>query len=238
MRPLQGELLLQAWEHGANEGYLERSLTMLHLACPELQMEQLAAMPLAQLNLQFLRLRQISFGSSVAGFLPCPRCATRLELSVPIASLIDRLEPSASREALNWTEGSVEYSVRALCTRDLILAQLEEDTARARRLLLDRCISSSHGNEIEPNKTATALRKFDELHVAAEIILQVTCSGCGQTEAVDLDIARFLWMEVRHAAVRLLHDVHDLASAYSWQETAILAMTPQRRSAYLEMVRE
>src|SRR5262249_46541500 len=112
------------------------------------------------------------------------------------------------------------------------------DPTRARRLLLDRSVSAWHAHEIEPDETATALRTFNELHAAAEITLQVTCPGCGHTEAVDLDIARFLWTEVRHAAVRLLRDVHDLASAYSWQEAAILAMTPQRRRAYLEMVRE
>jgi hypothetical protein len=34
-----------------------------------------------------------------------------------------------------------------------------------------------------------------------------------------------------------LRDVHELASAYGWRESEILALSPQRRQAYLELVR-
>jgi hypothetical protein len=55
---------------------------------------------------------------------------------------------------------------------------------------------------------------------------------------VDLDIGRFLWMEVRHAALALLRDVHELASAYGWREDEILTMNSARRAMYLGMVRQ
>jgi hypothetical protein len=53
----------------------------------------------------------------------------------------------------------------------------------------------------------------------------------------DLDIGRFLWFEVRNAAQRLLREVHELAYAYGWSESAILAMSFHRRQNYLAMVR-
>jgi hypothetical protein len=34
----------------------------------------------------------------------------------------------------------------------------------------------------------------------------------------------------------LLAEVHSLARAYGWTESEILALSPQRRSTYLEMV--
>ena len=38
-------------------------------------------------------------------------------------------------------------------------------------------------------------------------------------------------------AVRLLGEVHELASAYGWREHDVLALSPWRRQAYLQMVR-
>jgi hypothetical protein len=121
-----------------------------------------------------------------------------------------------------------------------MLAQPGQDADRARNLLLERCISTPPSEEQarpDPEYASTlALQKFDELHAGAEITLQLTCPGCARSETIDLDIARFLWIEVRHAALRLLREVHELASAYGWTQDAILAMTAQRRSAYLGMV--
>jgi hypothetical protein len=34
-----------------------------------------------------------------------------------------------------------------------------------------------------------------------------------------------------------MREVHELASAYGWQEASILAMSSNRRNAYLEMAR-
>lgn len=242
MRPLAGEPLLQAWELGAYQGYLDRSLTMLRAARPELSFEQLTAIPIAQLNLQLLRLRQISFGSMLSGFVPCPHCAARLEFSVPTAPLLAELEPLAARDSVQWIDGTTEYSLRPVSSRDLALAQGQGSPEQARTLLIERCITSrsttasSEMVRVTKEASLTALRKFNELHAAAEITLQVSCPACGHSDSVDLDIARFLWLEVRYAAVRLLRDVHELASAHGWDERAILSMSPQRRNVYLEML--
>jgi hypothetical protein len=94
---------------------------------------------------------------------------------------------------------------------------------------------SAAGPEAVP---AEALRRFDEMHAAAELTCAVECPGCGARELLDFDIARFLWAEVRAAARRLLAEVHELASAYGWSERDITTMSPARRYAYLEMIGE
>jgi hypothetical protein len=242
MRPLAGEPLLQAWELGAHQAFLDRSLTMLRVACPELSFEQLAALPVSQLNLQLLRLRQISLGSTLSGFVPCTHCAARLEFSVPIALLLAELEPLAARHSVQWTDGIADYSLRAASSRDLALAQCESSPELARTSLLERCLTarsttfSSEMVQVTEEASRTALQKFNELHAAAEITVQLSCPACGRQDSVDLDIARFLWMEVRYAALRLLRDVHELASAHGWDEQSILGMGLQRRNAYLEML--
>jgi hypothetical protein len=53
-----------------------------------------------------------------------------------------------------------------------------------------------------------------------------------------LDIASYLWSEIHAWAGRMLRDVHALAAAYGWREADILAMSPWRRQAYLEMIRQ
>ena len=242
MRSLAGEPLLQAWERGANQAYLDRALTMLHAACPEVPIEQLMAIGIPRLNLQLLRLRQISFGSTLSGFVPCSHCGSRLEFSVPIASLLEQLEPLVASNSVQWTDGTIEYSLRPASSRDLALAQGESSPEGARRLLMERCVTARPASEsaetvqLTEEASETALQKFNQLHAAAEIVLQVSCPACGCAQAVDLDIARFLWMEVRHAAIRLLREVHELASAYGWEERGVLSMNPHRRSVYLEML--
>ena len=59
----------------------------------------------------------------------------------------------------------------------------------------------------------------------------------GATQQVALDPTEFLWEETRHAARRLLADVHELAWAYGWRESDIIGMSPARRAAYLGLVR-
>ena len=70
----------------------------------------------------------------------------------------------------------------------------------------------------------------------AESLLDLICPGVRHEWTVLLDVAVFLWTEIRARAQRLLHDVHTLAMAYGWREADILAMSSRRREAYLELV--
>jgi hypothetical protein len=82
---------------------------------------------------------------------------------------------------------------------------------------------------------ASAVSRFAELHAAAEIGCAVDCPACATRQVLDLDIGRFMWREVAVAARRLLAEVHLLACAYGWAEQDILALSPARRAAYLEL---
>ena len=54
MRALTGELLLKAWDAGANEQDLNRGLILLSLAMPGSNRQQLARLPIAERNLCLL----------------------------------------------------------------------------------------------------------------------------------------------------------------------------------------
>jgi hypothetical protein len=70
----------------------------------------------------------------------------------------------------------------------------------------------------------------------ADVQLALTCPACGHQWEATFDIASFFWSEIDSWAHRILREVHTLASAYGWREADILAMSPQRRQLYLEMV--
>jgi hypothetical protein len=63
----------------------------------------------------------------------------------------------------------------------------------------------------------------------------VGCGECGALTAAALDVPALLWAEVEAQATRLLHDVHALARGYGWSEADVLALSPRRRAAYLEL---
>jgi hypothetical protein len=59
---------------------------------------------------------------------------------------------------------------------------------------------------------------------------------CTYSWHAAFDIATYLATEVHTWASRQLREVHDLARAYGWSEAEILAMSPTRRRAYLELL--
>ena len=70
----------------------------------------------------------------------------------------------------------------------------------------------------------------------ADLEVNLTCPACGHRWAALVDVAAFLWTELKAQARRLLREVHTLALAYGWRESDILAMSSRRRQAYLDMV--
>ena len=244
MRPLQGELLLEAWDRGASQGALNRALTLLAVACRDREWSQLAELPLPERDIELLRLRRLTFGDSLRGYMACPLCAARLEFDTEVSSILSQLERMRHPEVSTRRTGDLTLTMRTANSRDLAAAASHPDLEASRRALLQRCISVLPGADgATPDYSfhdieAEVMRQFDELHQGAEILFVAPCAACGQSATVDLDIGRFLWSEVRHAALMLLRDVHELASAYGWAEVSILAMSPARRSVYLEMARQ
>jgi hypothetical protein len=70
----------------------------------------------------------------------------------------------------------------------------------------------------------------------AEVLIDLTCAGCGHQWQTVFEVERFFWMKINGMARNLLREVHTLAFAYGWSEGDILALSPLRRQFYLEMV--
>jgi hypothetical protein len=235
MRPLTGELLLAAWEDSGSAQELRRAVTMLSVALPGCSQAQISGLPIAERNWLLLRLHELSFGPVLHVFGVCPACAAHLEFAVPAAEMAAQLEAQCG--PITWTEVGRRYQLRPVTTDDLIASLAATELSGARELLLERCVQVFPAREPGPLSSSPAvLQKFEQMHATAELSCAIECPGCSSRELLDLDIARFLWTEVRDAALRLLGEVHELATAYGWSEQAITQMGAGRREAYLEMV--
>jgi hypothetical protein len=244
LQPLRDRRLLEAWDRASAAGDASRASALLAAACPGTSPGQWDTVPIPEVILQLVRLRHISFGSNLTGLLPCSECGAQLEFDLDVPQIIQRLETMAGDAAADWTSGSDRFSMRAVNHLDLVAVSTEAGPEDARLLLLERCTEVNGCPASDKNAFAAlraaetiALEAFTRLHQAAEITCRVSCVACGHSGETDLDMARFLWAEVRHGAGKLLREIHELASAYGWSEEAILNMPAHRRERYLEMIR-
>jgi hypothetical protein len=237
--PLSGAALLAAWENGAGESPPIRALAVLRAACPALRVEDAITLPLKLRDQAFIALHALTFGTTFSARATCGACGEQLEFALPAQQIAASLQAADAECTL--TRDGIRLYLRLANTRDVMDAAAVPDLDAARHLLVTRCAQAVDSDgQVVPVPDAlrdVALDRLDVMHDAAEIALTLDCPGCHSRQAVSFDVATFLWAEIRHAALRLLDEIHELAWAYGWSERAILAMSATRRQAYLERVR-
>jgi hypothetical protein len=130
MRPLQGRLLLEAWEMGSGEPALGRPLALLEAAGAGGDLEDLN---IVERNARLFSLRQMSFGDVLRGLLPCEACGTRMEFEVSIGAILGAMREPCDAE---WSAAGWSFRMRPVTTRDLAGVATALD---ARHLLLELC---------------------------------------------------------------------------------------------------
>jgi hypothetical protein len=242
MRALSASEWLAVWECGQAQPWPERALGMLAAACPELPLETLAGLSIGQRDAWLLTLREWTFGPHLAGLAVCPRCGERLELACNVADIRVPLAEEPEN-TLSLQVAGYEVSFRLPTSLDLIAIAASAAAAAPHQQLLERCLLAvrQHGTEqasvplpLEVEQVVVA--RMAQADPQADIQLALSCPGCGHHWQALFDIVSFFWNEINAWAGRLLRDIHTLASAYGWREADILALSPWRRQAYLEMV--
>lgn len=169
----------------------------------------------------------------------CPGCGTALDVPVDVAA-VATLPVHTPGELFTVEVDGAAVHFRLPTTADLIaLRDLPPD--RAADALFRRCMAvADDGTDAlrgsDPATIATAVDAAMEAAAPAGAIdLAVACPECGTTTAAALDIPTLLWAEVETQAAALVAQVHALAAAYGWTEPEVLALSPRRRAAYLEL---
>lgn len=223
--------LLRLWEEHQDQHPVSRTLALAQLARPKWSRDQLADLPVGELDSLLVGLRERLFGPAIEATLTCPACGALLDLAV------GRLTPAHPAPA------EVTPAWRPATARDLLALAGERDPDRARRRLIERCAVRKHSRADAPDpelseetldEGARAIAAADR---AADMVLAVTCPSCGTSCPAPFDIASFFWQELDAWATRLLWDISTLAAALGWSERDIVALSPRRREHYLALVR-
>lgn len=231
--------LLSAWESGLLQTPAERGLTLLSLIKPQSSLDELARLSLGSRDSLLLGLQERLFGPRLLGFVPCPECGESLEISFQTGDALFSVSGSDKTHSL-CVEG-YDILFRLPTSLDLIRSGgLDVESLKGN--LIELCIEvAQEGQSLKPDQIPaevleTVIKAMADCDPQADVQLELKCPFCGCEKLVIFDILHFLWMEIEAWAQRVLEEIHLLALAYGWSEADILAMSPLRRQAYLEMV--
>jgi len=243
MQSLSAAQLVGVWERGFGQSSVDRGLTMLADAHPEMTRAELAALSVGERDARLLALRERQFGGALKSFAECPRCSSGLEFSLDVSELRNRPPNAIDASSAELISGDIRLRLRLLDSADLQAAADSPNVDRARRILLERCVVEAKQNEesiaaadLPADCVERLSARLAVIESHADTMLDLQCVACGHVWQLALDIAAFLWTEIAAAAKRCLNEVHTLAWAYGWGEADILAMSPARRQFYLEKV--
>lgn len=220
--------LVELWERCETCSAAQRALVLLAWALPDREIDTLADWDLGLRDWHLLRLRRALFGSHLDGYTDCPACGERLEIALDARQLQDDVEPAPAPDYR--CEDGQRY--RLPSSRDLIAIGSIEDVDVAANALMERCAMEP----LRVTPTSEIEAALDSLAAERGFRLDLTCASCDEQWLFDFDPAGFVWEEIRARALELLDEVHQLASAYGWNERAILAMSATRRAAYLARI--
>lgn len=244
MSSLTAKDAIRVWELGYKQRPAERAVTILSAAFPEQDREDLGRLTLGQCNARLLAVRERVFGEQLTGFWECPNCGERLEFTLSSTALNQASRDEGPAPEFELESEGYHLRFRPLEIEDLnvvVAAGSQIDTARHR--LVERCVlEARHGEraldagDLPETVIADLAASLAECDAGAEILLDLVCPACENTQQLPFDIASFFYKEISWQAQNLMREVHSLARAYGWHEAEILSLSARRRQFYLEMV--
>ncbi len=240
MRSLSSSELLGIWEHGLAQSPIQRGLALLVATCPDKSPEELARLSVGERDGMLLTLREQTFGPKLVCLATCPSCGERLELILDVEDL--RAKSSEQDATLTINADDLEVQFRLPNSFDIIAIADNQDIAATKQILIERClvkVSHRSGEEYIGQLPAEVMdaveEKMAEADPQSDVQLALSCPACKHEWREAFDIVSFFWNEIHAWAQRILQEVHVLASVYCWSEAEILALSPWRRQAYLEL---
>lgn len=232
--------LLAVWERAAGAPAAARAAVLVHGAGLVGELDEALDLDLGRCAALASQAYREEFGTSADAVTVCGECGELIEATVPAGGVgptgatgeANRPAPTGP-QVRELVVG--DWVVRAATTRDLLLAAGEPDAVAAS--LLSRCVRHRETGQPPGALPAQVLADLDEaaeeLAGAGSLVSVVTCPACSASVEVGLDAGALLWESVASAGIKLLTEVATLAAAFGWSEAEILALSPERRRAYL-----
>ena len=240
MRAWTATDILNIWEEGKSRDWIHRGLLLLAAWDGTKSTEAVSALTIGERDACLLEMRDQLFGPQLLCIAACPQCRQQLEFTLDIPDLKHQ-KADAAGDVFTINEGDYQVSFRLPNSDDL--TGLPEDAILGRQQIIQGCIrlARQFGREIPqdalPERVLSAVAGYmAELDPQSDLQLRLDCPQCDHQWYETFDILSFLWNEIQSYALRLLREVHILASAYGWSESEILALSPIRRQAYMELI--
>jgi hypothetical protein len=242
MQPLSASELLRVWEEGQGEPPYRQALLLLAAACPGESPEAILSLSIGSRDSRLLTLREWTFGPELTSLTACPVCGERLEFSLNVSD-IRVSAPDTRSPGLHLALDDYSLDFRLPNTGDLIEAGRISEIEQIQRVLIERCVRDARRKDepmtaerLPPQIVEALASRMAEADPQADTRLALSCPVCGHRWQALFDIVSFFWGEIQAWVLRILREVHLLASAYGWHEADILAMSTMRRRIYLGMV--
>lgn len=246
---LTAEDLLRLWELGLHAARLTREDALLQASGETPPPRALGAR-----NAGLLAAHARWFGPALSLQSRCPACGEVIEYCVDSGAMAQSLRRSPpTREPALLTLGSHHLRLRAPDADDLAQAEAAGD-GQFEATLLATCVLPQQDEADEPADRSThataaaavtawseevraaALARIEALDPAASVGFDLQCPACNTAWLAPLDPGAVLWRKLQTGAERMLQEIDLLARAYGWREPDILALSPLRRAAYLQLV--
>lgn len=245
MQALSAETLLRVWEQGSGQHATRRALLPLIAAYPAQNPAAIAHLSIGRRDALLLDLYGRTFGSRLVSVVACPQCGDKLELDFHTGDLQLMTADAAWEPVAPLTHTTEAYTVefRLPHTLDIEAVGAQPSLIAAEWLLLQRCLLRVEqngqvvdGTLLPPTVTATLIEAMAAADPLGDIQITLSCSQCRHEWSSSFDIVTFFWSALQTWTHRIFREVHLLARAYGWREADILALSPQRRRLYLQMV--
>jgi hypothetical protein len=230
--------LLAAWEAAETVPPAAVGAVLLHQAGVVDDLDTCLDMPLATTSALVASVYSESFGDTVEGVLSCGSCAESLEVNLTLEAF-HALPDGPGTAAVTSPQAGPALVVRCPTTRDLLAVAAAADPGTS---LLARCLTEADGTAIDPSSLdpdtlAAVDAAAEDLAGGAAVLVRTACPNCGEPVSADVDVSGLLWQRLSDEVPAVLAEVAELAAAFGWSETEILAMSAARRGAYLDLAR-
>jgi Zn finger protein HypA/HybF involved in hydrogenase expression len=258
---LTNSQLLTLWESAQQRHRLDRALIILQHANVNYDWGSLTQLSIGTRNNLLLDIHKQAFGEELWAMCDCPACGENLEVVADVEELGYGKSTPATGSVFVFDKDGVEISFRPINSQDLASVSIHQHSIQQhsiqqqgtnnqleingiRAALLEQCILYTVNKHTgEPLTQQDYAGYYDELshaiHEHDPIMLneaKVQCPKCRHPWTLNIDIAHFLWQEIKAKAKILLSEVQVLSRHYGWSEKDILNMSNTRRRGYIEVV--
>lgn len=190
---------------------------------------------LGQRNRRLLLLHRALVGTPLEARVKCAHCGVDNEFTVPTDAILASLAPASDARVRIRSQGRV-LSFRLPRMADIEAASNASGFREIRRAVLEQCRIDGDLDVMTDAAAERLGREFEAFDPAANIVVNLGCSGCRAALAASVDLANFVARDLDRVVDALYREIDMIASAYGWDEPTILSLPPERRRRYVSMI--